>query len=227
MDFIKGEILLINKPLHWSSFDVVKKIRKSIEIKYKQKRIKVGHAGTLDPLATGLIILCTGNLTKDILKFQAYPKEYIATIKFGATTPSFDLETEIDKKFEFNHIDENLINDATKNFTGEIYQNPPSYSAKFVNGVRAYEYARKGEKISLKPNKIFIDTINILNFDSPVLKIKVICSKGTYIRSLARDIGFKLNSGAHLTGLVRTAIGHYKLDDALSIEAFERQLKLV
>jgi tRNA pseudouridine55 synthase len=227
MDFIKGEILLINKPLHWSSFDVVKKIRKSIEAKYKQKRIKVGHAGTLDPLATGLIIICTGNLTKNITKFQDYSKEYIATIKFGATTPSFDLETDIDKEYKFNHIDEDLINDCLKDFTGEIYQAPPSYSAKFLNGVRAYKYARNGKKINLKPSKIYINRINILNFHSPVLKIKVICSKGTYIRSLARDIGFKLNSGAHLTGLIRTAIGKYKLSDALSIETFKRQLKFM
>lgn len=227
MDFIKGEILLINKPLHWSSFDIVKKIRKSIESKYKRKSIKVGHAGTLDPLATGLIIICTGNLTKKISKFQDYSKEYIAKIKFGATTPSFDLETDIDKEYKVKHIDEDLINDALKDFLGEIYQDPPTYSAKFVNGVRAYKYARNGKTISLKPSKIFIDKINILNFSSPILTIKVVCSKGTYMRSLARDIGYKLNSGAHLTGLIRTAIGHYKLSDAMSIEAFERQLKFM
>ena len=221
MDFIKGELILINKPLYWTSFDVVKKIRNTIEIKYNRKRIKVGHAGTLDPLATGLLIICTGSLTKDILKYQAYDKEYVATIKFGATTPSFDLETEIDKKYDVHHINEDLINEVLKEFTGEIYQNPPSYSAKFLNGVRAYNYARNGKKISLRPSKIYIKEFNILNFNSPELKFKVICSKGTYIRALARDIGFKLNSGAHLTGLVRTAIGHYKLDDALLIEDFE------
>ncbi len=227
MDFIKGELILINKPLLWTSFDVVKKIRKIIEATYKYKRIKVGHAGTLDPLATGLIIICTGGLTKEILKYQSYDKEYVATIRLGATTPSFDLETEIDKEYDVKHITEDLIAEALKEFTGEIYQNPPAYSAKFLNGVRAYNYARNGKKIKLEPNKIHIKEVNIISFKSPELKIKVICSKGTYIRALARDIGFKLNSGAHLTELVRTAIGSYRVNDALSIEDFERQLKNV
>ncbi len=227
MDFIKGELLLVNKPLYWTSFDVVKKIRIAIEIKYKLKKLKVGHAGTLDPLATGLMIVCTGGLTKEIIKYQDYDKEYIATIKLGATTPSFDLETEIDKKYDISHINENLINEALKEFTGEILQSPPGYSAKFIKGVRAYNYARKGEKVSLEPNKVHIKEVNMLNFNPPELKIRVICSKGTYIRALARDIGFKLNSGAHLTGLVRTAIGQYKLDNALSVKDFESHLNFM
>lgn len=227
MDFIKGEIILINKPLYWTSFDVVKKIRKALEAKYNQPRIKVGHAGTLDPLATGLMIICTGKMTKEILKYQEYHKEYIATMKLGATTPSFDLETEIDKNYSFSHIDKKMIDTTLIEFIGEQFQVPPSFSAKFVDGIRAYKYARNGEKINLNPNKIFIKEINTVKFELPVLEIKVICSKGTYIRSLVRDIGRSLNSGAHLIKLVRTAIGDYKLSKALSVSAFEKQLNFL
>ena len=227
MDFIKGELILIDKPLNWTSFDVVKKIRRNIIIKLNQTGIKVGHAGTLDPLATGLMIICTGKLTKEISKYQEYHKEYIATLKLGATTPSFDLETDIDKIYPVNHINEGLINKTLKEYTGELYQIPPSFSAKFINGIRAYKYARSGKEINLKPSRIFIKEINILKFELPILKIKVICSKGTYIRSLVRDIGNSLNSGAHLIELIRTAIGKYKLDDAISIEDFENQLKFL
>lgn len=226
-DFIKGEIVLINKPLYWTSFDVVKKIRKALEIKYKQPRIKVGHAGTLDPLATGLMIICTGKLTKEISKYQEYQKEYLATMKLGATTPSFDLETEIDRNYSFSHINKNLVSTTLKEFAGAQYQVPPSFSAKFVDGIRAYKYARNGEKINLSPNKIFIKEISIVKFRLPLLEIKVTCSKGTYIRSLVRDIGSSLNSGAHLIKLVRTAIGDYKLSEAMSIDAFEKQLNFL
>lgn len=227
MDFIKGELILIDKPLNWTSFDVVKKIRRNIIIKLKQTGIKVGHAGTLDPLATGLMIICTGKLTKEISKYQEYYKEYIATLKLGATTPSFDLETDIDKIYPVNHINEGLINKTLKEYTGELYQIPPSFSAKFINGIRAYKYARSGKEINLKPSRIFIKEINILKFELPILEIKVICSKGTYVRSLVRDIGNSLNSGAHLIKLIRTAIGKYKLDEAISIEDFERQLNFL
>lgn len=227
MDFIKGELILIDKPLNWTSFDVVKKIRRNIIIKLKRTGIKVGHAGTLDPLATGLMIICTGKLTKEISKYQEYPKEYIATLKLGATTPSFDLETKINKRYPFDHINESLIKKTLKEYIGELYQIPPNYSAKFINGIRAYKYARSGKEINLKPNRICIKEINILKFELPVLEIKVICSKGTYIRSLVRDIGNSLESGAHLIKLVRTAIGKYKLEQAISIEDFERQLKFL
>ena len=227
MDFIKGEVILIDKPLNWTSFDVVKKIRRNIIIKLKQTGIKVGHAGTLDPLATGLMIICTGKLTKEISKYQEYHKEYIATLKLGATTPSFDLETGIDKSYPVDHINEVLIKKTLKEYTGELCQIPPRFSAKFINGIRAYKYARSGKEINLKPSRIFINEINILKFELPILEIKVICSKGTYIRSLVRDIGKSLDSGAHLIKLVRTAIGKYKLDEAISIEDFERQLKFL
>ena len=227
MDFIKGEIILISKPLYWTSFDVVKRVRKALEIKYNQPRIKVGHAGTLDPLATGLMIICTGKMTKEISKFQEYLKEYIATMKLGATTPSFDLETEIDKNYAYSHINRNLISTTLKEYTGEQYQVPPSFSAKFVDGIRAYKYARNGEKINLRPNKILIKEINIVKFELPLLEIKVTCSKGTYIRSLVRDIGSSLKSGAHLIKLVRTAIGNYNLSEAMSIDDFEKQLKFL
>ena len=227
MDFINGEIILIDKPLNWTSFDVVKKIRRNIIIKLKRTGIKVGHAGTLDPLATGLMIICTGKLTKEISKYQEYPKEYIATLKLGATTPSFDLETEINKRYPVDHINEDLIKKTLEDYTGELYQIPPSYSAKFINGIRAYKYARSGKEITLKPNRIYIKKIKILKFELPILEIKVLCSKGTYIRSLVRDIGNSLKSGAHLIKLVRTAIGKYSLDEAISIEDFERQLKFL
>ncbi len=226
-DFIKGELILINKPLYWTSFDVVKKIRKALENKYKKPRFKVGHAGTLDPLATGLMIICTGKLTKEISKYQEYHKEYLATMKLGATTPSFDLETEIDKKYPVSHINKELINATLEKFTGDQYQVPPSFSAKFVDGIRAYKYARNGKNINLSPNKIFIKEINAVDFKLPLLEIKVICSKGTYIRSLVRDIGTSLNSGAHLVKLVRTAIGDYTLSQAISVNDFEKQLKFL
>jgi tRNA pseudouridine55 synthase len=226
-DYIKGELILINKPLYWTSFDVVKKIRKALEKKYKKPRFKVGHAGTLDPLATGLMIICTGKLTKEISKYQEYHKEYFATMKLGATTPSFDLETEIDKNYPVLHINKELINATLEKFTGTQYQVPPSFSAKFIDGIRAYKYARNGKNINLSPNQIFIKKINAVDFKLPLLQIKVICSKGTYIRSLVRDIGKSLNSGAHLVKLVRTAIGNYRLNRAISVDDFEKHLKFL
>ena len=223
---VEGKILLIDKPFQWTSFDVVKKIRVLLKNKFDLKKIKVGHAGTLDPLATGLLIVCTGKATKKIQYLIEDDKEYIAEIKLGATTPSFDLETEIDKSFEYKHISEDLTERILKEkFTGKIDQIPPLFSAKRIKGVRAYEYARKGIDVKLEPSKIEIHEIELINYNLPDIKIKVNCSKGTYIRSLARDIGVALKSGAHLTGLQRTSIGNYSLNEALSLDEFEKRLK--
>ena len=224
-DFQKGEVILFDKPLEWTSFNIVKKTRNLLRKKYEYKKIKVGHAGTLDPLATGLLIVCTGKFTKQIEKYQAQEKEYIATIKLGQTTPSFDLETEVDNEFPFNHITKDLLQEALKKFIGEQQQIPPNFSAKFVNGKRAYVKARNGEDFEIKPNNIFINEIEILEFSLPIIKIKILCSKGTYIRALARDVGLALNSGAHLTGLRRTKIGEFNVNDALTIVEFEDLLK--
>ena len=224
-NFQEGQVILFDKPLEWTSFNIVKKTRNLLRRKYGYKKIKVGHAGTLDPLATGLLIVCTGKFTKQIEKYQAQKKEYIATIKLGQTTPSFDLETEVDNEFPFNHITEELLKETLKKFIGEQKQIPPNFSAKFINGKRAYVKARNGEDFEIKPNNIFIYDIAILEFDLPIIKIKISCSKGTYIRALARDIGVLLNSGAHLTGLRRTQIGEFNVNDALTIEYFEDLLK--
>ena len=226
-DFQKGEILLISKPYKWTSFDAVKKIRYLIKKKYQYNKIKVGHAGTLDPLATGLIIICTGKSTKEISKFQSLDKEYIATIKLGATTPSFDLETSVDKEYEISHINENNFKQAIKKYIGEIEQIPPSFSAKHINGERAYYKARKGEEVNLKSSLIKIKKIEILEFNLPIVKLLIVCSKGTYIRALARDIGYSLKSGAHLVALKRTSIGNYKLENALLPEKFQKILEKV
>lgn len=224
-DFINGEIILIDKPYRWTSFDVVKKIRKLISYKYEIKKIKVGHAGTLDPLATGLIIVCTGKMTKKISVLQSLHKEYVATIKLGETTPSFDLETEKDRTYETSHITRELVENTLSQFTGVVEQIPPIYSAKLINGKRAYEYARKGDKSKIPdPSKVEIYSISTIKFDLPELELHIKCGKGTYIRSLARDIGEALQSGGHLTALRRTAIGHYCIDDALSIEEFEKKI---
>lgn len=219
-DFQSGSFILLNKPYEWTSFDLVNKIKFKIKHKYRLKKIKVGHAGTLDPLATGLMIVCTGKYTKQIDSYQAQVKEYIATLKLGSTTPSFDLETEIDATYPIEHIDRALIDEVLKGFLGEIKQRPPDYSAIKIDGKRAYEYARKGQKVEIKEKILVIDEIEILSFENDVLKIKVVCSKGTYIRALARDIGRQLNSGAHLIALERTRIGDYKVDQALEIEDF-------
>jgi tRNA pseudouridine55 synthase len=218
VDFIAGEVLYVNKPLNWTSFDVVNKIRWNISRSLKMKKLKVGHAGTLDPLATGVMIICTGKATKRIEEFQYQTKEYIATLQLGATTPSFDLEKEIDARYPTEHITRELIEQTIPTFKGEIWQVPPVYSAVKVDGKRAYDYARDGQEIELKPKLLVIDEIDVLNFSWPVLTIRVVCSKGTYIRALARDIGAALQSGAHLTALERTRIGNVKLEDCLEIE---------
>lgn len=219
-DFQAGSFILLNKPYKWTSFDLVNKVKFKLKHKFDFKKIKVGHAGTLDPLATGLMIVCTGKYTKQIDTYQAQIKEYIATLKLGSTTPSFDLETEIDETFRTEHIDSDLIDETLKGFLGEIRQRPPAYSAIKIDGKRAYEYARKGQEVEIKEKILVIDEIEVLSFEADVLKIRVVCSKGTYIRALARDIGSRLNSGAHLIALERIRIGEFKTDQALEIEDF-------
>ncbi len=218
VDYIEGEVLYVNKPLDWTSFDVVNKVRYKLTRLLKVKKLKVGHAGTLDPKATGVMIICTGKATKRIEEFQYQTKEYVATLKLGETTPSFDLEKEVDKTYPIDHIDRKLIEKIIPTFTGEIWQVPPVYSAVKIDGKRAYDYARKGEEVELKSKLLVIDEIEIIDFQLPVLKIKVVCSKGTYIRALARDIGEALNSGAHLIGLERTKIGDVDIKDCMPIE---------
>jgi tRNA pseudouridine55 synthase len=224
MDFIKGEVLLFNKPYGWTSFQLVNKVRFEIKHKLKIKKLKVGHTGTLDPLATGLVLICTGRETKNIELYQDLIKEYVATIKLGATTPSFDLETAISENFSYEHVTQEMLNEALKKYIGETIQEPPAFSAKFVDGVRAYKYARKGKEIKLSGNKIVIYALELLKFDLPYITIRIECSKGTYVRALARDIGKSLNSGAHLTGLIRQRIGDFRLENSLSVEEFERNL---
>ncbi|MFC2152582.1 tRNA pseudouridine(55) synthase TruB [Bacteroidota bacterium] len=226
-DFQTGVILPINKPYEWTSFDVVKKVKNLIGKKLRQalnirmKNFKVGHAGTLDPLAEGLVLVCTGKATKKINNLMADEKEYVATIELGRTTPSYDLETDYNNSFKTDHIDEELVKNVLKDFIGEQDQIPPVYSAKNIKGKRAYEYARRGEEIELKPNVITISEIKLLEYQMPLITIKIICSKGTYIRSLAYDIGKRLNSGAHLVKLNRTRIGSYTLDSSLTLEELE------
>lgn len=227
MNFTEGEIFYINKPLHWTSFDVVKRVRIQILRRLQRKKIKVGHAGTLDPLATGVMIVCTGQATKQIDRLQAGTKEYIATLRLGATTPSYDLETEIDATFPYEHITKELITECLSRFTGSIQQIPPAYSACKVNGTRAYKMARKGKDVELKAKELIIDEIELLDFVPPVATIRVVCSKGTYIRALARDIGAALESGAHLIALERTRVGNVRLPDCLNIDALDALLQAV
>lgn len=219
MDFKKGEVLFFNKPLGWTSFKVVGHARYHICRRMGIKKLKVGHAGTLDPLATGVMIVCTGKATKRIEEFQYHTKEYIATLRLGATTPSFDLEHEIDATYPTEHITREMVEEVLKQFVGTIEQIPPAFSACMVDGTRAYELARKGEEVALKPKQLVIDKIELLEcrLDSPEpsVRIRVICSKGTYIRALARDIGTALHSGAHLTELIRTRVGDVRLEDCL------------
>jgi tRNA pseudouridine55 synthase len=222
--FEEGEVIIIDKPLTWTSFNVVKKIEILIRKKFGLKKLKVGHAGTLDPLATGILVICTGRKTKEIISLQETEKEYVATIEFGKTTPSYDLETEFNGEFPTGHITIELINEKLKQFTGEIYQVPPIYSAKFIDGKRAYKFARKGIEMEMKPNKIFIKELEILTFENPILEIRIACSKGTYIRSFANDLGKSLQSGAYLKALKRTISGNYKIKDAISIEEFQENL---
>jgi tRNA pseudouridine55 synthase len=215
MDFIEGETVYFDKPLSWTSFDLVNKFRYKLSRKLKIKKIKVGHAGTLDPMATGVMIICTGKATKRIEEFQYQTKEYVATLMLGATTPSFDLETDIDATYPVAHITEDLVVETLKSFTGEIRQVPPVYSACKIDGKRAYELARKGKEPQLKEKTLVIDEIELMAYEMPIIKIRVVCSKGTYIRALARDIGEALSSGAHLTGLVRTRVGDVTLDKCM------------
>ena len=215
---LEGEILYIDKPLHWSSFDAVKRVRGIMARRLKIKKMKVGHAGTLDPLATGVMIVCTGKATKRIDELQAHTKEYVATIALGATTPSFDLETEIDATYPTEHITKEMVEEVLKKFTGRIEQVPPAFSACKIDGKRAYKMARKGKEVELKAKILVIDEIELLEYSQQSIVVRVVCSKGTYIRALARDIGAALNSGGHLTALRRTRVGDVKVEDCLSVE---------
>ena len=231
MDFIAGEVLYFNKPLKWTSFDLVNRFRYKLSRKLKVKKIKVGHAGTLDPLATGVMIVCTGKATKRIDEFQYQTKEYVATLKLGETTPSFDFEKEVDAVFPTEHITQSLVEEVLKRFVGTIEQIPPVFSACKIEGKRAYELARNGEDVPLKAKTLIIDEIELLECNLPVIKIRVVCSKGTYIRALARDIGVALHSGAHLIALERTRIGDVTLDKCMTpddIDAFlDREIVVV
>jgi tRNA pseudouridine55 synthase len=218
MDFIKGEVLHVAKPLNWTSFNLVSKIRWKLHKTLKIKKLKVGHAGTLDPLATGVMIICTGKATKQIETYQYQTKEYIAMLELGATTPSFDLELPVDGTFPTAHITREMVEEMIPRFLGEIWQVPPAYSAVKVDGKRAYDYARDGQEVELKSKLLVIDEIELLDFSLPLLKIRVVCSKGTYIRALARDIGLALGSGAHLVGLERTRIGEVRLENCWQID---------
>lgn len=226
MNFTQGEIIYIDKPLTWTSFAVVAKVRYLLCQKLGVKKLKVGHAGTLDPLATGVMILCTGRATKRIDELQAHTKEYIATLKLGATTPSFDLEKEINATYPTAHINRELVDSVLEKFRGTIQQIPPVFSACKVDGKRAYQLARKGEEVELKAKTLIIDELEVLRFDaaSMELEIRVVCSKGTYIRALARDIGVALESGAHLIQLRRTRVGEVRAEDCLTIEQFPEWL---
>ena len=223
-DFLDGQILLINKPLGWTSFDVVKKIKNLIRTKYSLKKIKVGHAGTLDPLATGLLIVCTGKFTKLISKIQGQEKTYTGTITLGGTTPSFDLETEVDNNYETAHITEELIKESTTQFIGEIDQKPPIFSALKKGGERLYEKARRGETIEIESRKVTVREFTITSIENLEVNFEIKCSKGTYIRSIAHDFGSALNSGGHLSKLCRTSIGEYQLSEAIDVEIFKKLL---
>ena len=216
MDFQAGEIIPIEKPYTWTSFQIVSKVRYHLSRKYGIKRFKVGHAGTLDPLATGVLLLCTGKATKRIEELQSHTKEYVAEITLGATTPSFDMEHPVDATYPYEHITKEMVEKVLEQFTGEIEQRPPLFSACKVEGKRAYDLARKGSDMQLEPKKIRIDSIELLEYDLPRIKIRVTCGKGTYIRSLARDIGQALQSGGYLSDLIRTRIGEYELISGLS-----------
>lgn len=222
MDFIEGEILCFDKPLRWTSFDVVSKIRRQLTKRLGVKKLKVGHAGTLDPLATGVMVVCTGKATKRIEELQAHVKEYVATLQFGATTPSFDLEKPVDQTYPTAHITEPLVREVLTRFLGRIEQVPPAFSACKVDGHRAYDLARRGKEVELKPKVLVIDEIELLGFDPEAMQatIRVVCSKGTYIRALARDIGQALESGAHLIALRRTRVGDNRVEDCLKVEDF-------
>lgn len=229
MDFIEGEILAFDKPYRWTSFDVVGKVRWLICRRLGIKKLKVGHTGTLDPLATGVVVVCTGKKTKLIEQLQQHKKQYEATLQLGATTPSFDLEKPIDQHYPTAHITRELIESVLPRFVGEIWQVPPMFSAVKIDGKRAYSIARKGEDVELKPKQLVIDNIEILDFDKEKMQLKLLidCSKGTYIRALARDIGQALDSGAHLIALRRTQLGDTRVEDCLTFEQFEKQLEQI
>lgn len=229
MDFVTGEILAFNKPYRWTSFDVVGKVRWLLCRKLGIKRLKVGHTGTLDPLATGVVVVCTGKKTKLIDQLQQHTKEYIATLQLGATTPSFDLEKPIDATFPTEHINRTLIDETLLNFRGEIWQVPPTFSAVKVDGKRAYSYARQGQEVELKPKQLVIDEIGVISFDESTMQLtlRIVCSKGTYIRALARDIGAALHSGAHLSALCRTRVGEIGLENCMDIESFTAMLDTI
>ncbi|MBO4978596.1 MAG: tRNA pseudouridine(55) synthase TruB [Muribaculaceae bacterium] len=227
MNFIDGEILCVDKPVGWTSFDAVKRIRGSLVRRLGVRKIKVGHAGTLDPLASGVMLICTGRATRRIEELQAGVKVYEADLALGATTPSFDLETEIDATYPTDHITRAAVETALAGFVGTIEQIPPAYSACKIEGTRAYEFARKGEEVALRPKTLVIDSIELLEYSSTAIRIRVACSKGTYIRALARDIGQALGSGAHLTALRRTRVGDYDITDALTIAQAAELIKCV
>jgi len=225
--FEEGQLLLFDKPLYWTSFDLVNKVRIIIRSAFGVKKIKVGHAGTLDPLASGLMIICTGKATKRIEEFRDLDKEYVATFHLGATTPSFDLETETDGEYPTGHITEEMVKKVLSGFMGEQKQIPPMHSAKLLDGKRAYEYARQGIVKELEPVTVFFREIELLAFGIPETKIRLRCSKGTYIRSFARDMGQSLKSGAYLSSLERTSIGLFNIKDAYSIEKFQEKVELM
>lgn len=226
MDFQEGQILYFDKPLRWTSFNLVAKVRWQLCHRLGLKKLKVGHAGTLDPLATGVLIVCTGRATKRIDELQAGTKEYVATLQLGATTPCFDLEKPIDKTYPTDHITLELIEDILPRFRGRIEQIPPAFSACKVDGHRAYKLARRGEEVELKPKVLVIDEMELVKFDAEQMQLtlRIVCSKGTYIRALARDIGQALNSGAHLIGLRRTRIDDVRVEQCMQIDDFEEWL---
>ncbi|TAI47930.1 tRNA pseudouridine(55) synthase TruB [Flagellimonas allohymeniacidonis] len=224
-DFLNGQILLIDKPLEWSSFQAVNALKWAIRKKFDLKKFKIGHAGTLDPLATGLLLICTGKFTKKIPELQGQPKEYTGTFMLGSTTPSYDLETEIDHTFDTAHITEDLIHETTGQFMGEVEQIPPIFSALKKDGKRLYEFARKGQDVTIKSRKILITEFEITRIDMPEVDFRVVCSKGTYIRSLAHDFGKALQSGAHLSQLRRTKIGDFDVSNAVTPAVFKEKLQ--
>lgn len=224
-EYPDGIVIPIDKPYRWTSADVVRKVKFAAQRHFHKRNLKVGHAGTLDPLATGVLLVCLGKATKQAESLQAEQKEYIASIELGATTPCFDLEKEIDKRYPYEHITREMVENILPRFIGEQDQVPPVFSAKLIDGTRAYEMARAGEEVVMKPSRITIYDLEILEFELPKLVLRVKCSKGTYIRSLARDVGVALDSGGHLTGLVRSKSGGFSVEKALSMEDVELIMK--
>lgn len=222
---VEGEIFYVDKPLRWTSFDVVKRIRGVLSRRTGIKKLKVGHAGTLDPLATGVMTVVTGRATKRIEELQAHTKEYVAEIRLGATTPSFDLETEVDAEYPWQHIGREQIVEALSKFVGAIKQVPPAYSACKIDGKRAYKMARKGKEVNIKAKELVIDEIELVGMQLPVITVRVVCSKGTYIRALARDIGEALGSGAHLVGLRRTRVGDIRVESCEQVDRLIERLE--